>query len=56
LLQLTCDNRSNAQHQLLQASDPTSDRRMGDFCLIHWHDHDEDTNTKPTDSPTGIEE
>jgi hypothetical protein len=29
---------------------------MGNLGLVHGHDHDEHTNTKPSDSSTSIEE
>lgn len=53
---LTCDHSSYSQHELLQTSDPASNRGVRDFGLVHWHDHNQETNAKTTDSATRVEE
>lgn len=53
---LTCKHSSNSEHQLLQSGDSASDGWMRDFGLVHWYNHDQETNAKPSDGSSSIEE
>lgn len=53
---LTCDHSPYSEHQLLQASNPASYRRVRDFGLVHWHNHDQETNAQTCDGTPSVEE
>lgn len=53
---LTCEHSPYSEHQLLQSGDPASDGGMRDLGLVHWYNHDQETNAKPSDGASSIEE
>lgn len=47
------DERSDAQHELLQRCDPAADGRVRDLALVDGDDHDEEADAQPRDATAG---
>ena len=52
---LTGHDSTNAERKLDQSGQTPSDGWMGDFGLIDWDDHDQDTDAQPPNDPPGVE-